>query len=165
MFCHRCGTKNPDNAFFCNRCGTALIRSPPQQITPQQIKPQQVQPQQVQPQQVQPQQVQPQQVTAQQVTAQQVTAQQVTAQKSSRPRDVAIGAPSSAVYGHPQGGAHPFLLLFEVIFSVAFAVLFTMMISRYIFHGTMSSPLTAASLVTGFIIFFAGIHYGKILGK
>jgi hypothetical protein len=150
MFCHRCGTKNPDDAFFCHRCGTALIRSPPEQIQPQQITPQQVIPQQIPPQQVKPQQVAPRQINPQQPSGQGV---------------VADGAPERAVYGVTQEGAHPVLLLFEVLFSAVFAGLFSVIISRNILQGTMSSLLMAASLVTGFIIIFAGIHYGKVLRK
>ncbi|MHB8052287.1 MAG: zinc ribbon domain-containing protein [Methanoregula sp.] len=150
MFCTRCGAKNPDNAFFCSRCGTALIRSPPQQIQPQQIQPQPIQPQPIQPPQIKP---------------QQIPHQQIELQQPSRQKDVARGAPERAVHGNTKGGAHPFLLVSEVIFSAVFAVLFNMMLSRYIFHGTISSLLTAAFLVTGFIIFFAGIHYGKVLRK
>jgi hypothetical protein len=165
MFCTRCGAKNPDDAFFCSRCGTALIRSPPQQIKPPTIPPQQIKPPAIPPQQIKPQPIQPPQIKPQQIPPQRITPQQIEPQQPSRQKDVAMGAPERAVHGNTKGGAHPFLLVSEVIFSAVFAVLFNMMLSRYIFHGTISSPLTAAFLVTGFIIFFAGIHYGKVLRK
>jgi hypothetical protein len=145
MFCTRCGAKNPDDTFFCNRCGSALIQSQPQQIRPQQIRPQQIRPQQIRPQQIAPQQIEPQQPTP--------------------PRSAAIGAKIRAVFGYIKRPAHPFLLVFELFFSVVFAFLFTVITFRYFLHGTMSSPLGAVSLVLWVILFFAVIHYGKILMK
>jgi ABC-type multidrug transport system permease subunit len=74
-------------------------------------------------------------------------------------------APETAVPEVTRGIAHPVLLVCEGIFSAVFAGLFSVIVSRNIFSGAMSSFLMAASLVAGFIIMFAGIHYGKVLRK
>jgi len=73
--------------------------------------------------------------------------------------------PETAVPEVTRGIAHPLLLICEGIFSAVFAGLFSVILSRHVFSGTMSSLLMAASLVAGFIVIFAGIHYGKIVRK
>lgn len=43
MFCHRCGTQNPDDAEFCIKCGAKLITEDSQQAVPAPVTPQQSQ--------------------------------------------------------------------------------------------------------------------------
>lgn len=43
MFCHKCGTQNPDDAGFCIKCGAKLITEDSQQAVPAPVTPQQSQ--------------------------------------------------------------------------------------------------------------------------
>lgn len=38
MFCHKCGTKNPDEAAFCSECGQQLVSRDGNPVTPQYVK-------------------------------------------------------------------------------------------------------------------------------
>lgn len=91
--------------------------------------------------------------------------QYIEPQKPARSSVVDRGAPESAEYGYTKGKVSSELLFFETIFSAVFAGLLTVITFQYVIRGTLSTPVAVSLFVIGFVIFFAVIHYGKLLRK